>query len=200
MKLYFSPGACSLASHIALKELGIPFEPVQVDLRTKKTKAGADYAAINPKGYVPALELDDGSLLTEGTAVLQYIADQKPASGLAPAPASFERYRLQEWLGYINSEIHKSFGPLFNPSTPDATKETAKANIAKRLPLVVQALAGKDYLMGRFTVADAYLYTVLSWAPKTGVDLSGFPAITAYLARIDARPAVQAARAAEKPA
>jgi glutathione S-transferase len=200
MKLYFSPGACSLASHIVLKEIGVPFEAVQVDLRTKKTKAGADYAAINPKGYVPAIELADGSLLTEGTAVLQYLADQKPASGLAPPPASFERYRLQEWLGYINSEIHKSFGPLFNPASSDATKDAAKANITKRLPLVVAALNGKDYLMGQFTVADAYLYTVLSWAPKMGVDLSGFPAITAYLARIDARPSVQAARAAEKPA
>ncbi len=197
MKLYFSPGACSLASHIALKEIGVPFETVQVDLRTKKTKAGDDFTAINPKGYVPALELDGGDVLTEGTAVLQYLADLKPAAGLAPPPGSFERYRLQEWLGFINSEIHKSFAPLFNPSATDAAKDGAKAVLARRLPIVVKALEGKDYLMGTFSVADAYLFTVLSWAPKLGVDLSAFPTLAPYLARVGARPAVKAARAAE---
>ena len=140
MKLYYSPGACSLASHIALKELGLPFETVQVDLRTKKTKAGADFSVINPKGYVPALELDDGRVLTEVTAVLQYLADLRPAAGLAPPATSFERYRLQEWLGFINSEIHKSFGPLFNPSATDAAKEGARAMLARRLPIVATAL------------------------------------------------------------
>ena len=197
MKLYFSPGACSLASHIVLKELGLPFEAVQVDFRTKKTKAGADFNAINPKGYVPALELDGGAVLTEGTAVLQYLADLKPAAGLAPPASSFERYRLQEWLGYINSEIHKNFGPLFNPSSTDAAKEGAKAMLARRLPIVEKALEGKDYLMGSFSVADAYLFTVLSWAGKTGVDLTPFPALAPYLARVGARPAVKAARADE---
>ena len=197
MKLYFSPGACSLASRIALEEAGLPFEAVQVDLRTKKTKAGADFTAVNPKGYVPALELDGGGVLTEGTAILQYLADQKPAAGLAPPAGSFERYRLQEWLGFINSEIHKSFGPLFNPAASEAVEEGAKALLARRLPIVEKALEGKDYLMGKFSVADAYLFTVLSWAPKTGVDLSAFPALAPYLARVGARPAVKAARAAE---
>ena len=127
MKLYFSPAACSLASHIVLKELGLPFEAVQVDLRSKKTKAGADFTAISAKGYVPALELDDGQVLTEGTAVLQYLADLKPAAGLAPAASSFERYRLQEWLGFINSEVHKNYSPLFNPASSDAAKDAARA-------------------------------------------------------------------------
>jgi glutathione S-transferase len=199
MKLYFSPGACSLASNITLRELGLPFEAVQVDLKAKRTKAGADYSAISPKGYVPALELDDGQILTEGTAILQYLADLKPAAGLAPPPAAFERYRLQEWLGFINSEIHKGFSPLFNPATPEATRENAKALLAKRFQFIVNALAGRDYLLGRFTVADAYLYTVLSWAPRLGVDLAPFPALSAYHARIGERASVKAARAAESP-
>ena len=197
MKLYYSPGACSLASHITLKELGLPFEAVQVDLRTKKTKDGADFSAISPKGYVPALELDGGGVLTEGTAILQYLADQKPAAALAPPANSFERYRLQEWLGFINSEIHKSFSPLFNPATPEATRENAKAVLARRLGIVATALQAKDYLLGRYSVADAYLYTVLGWAPKFGVDLSAFPVLAPYLARIGERTAVKAARAAE---
>ena len=197
MKLYFSPGACSLASHIVLRELGVPFETVQVDLRSKKTKAGADFTAVNPKGYVPALELDDGEVLTEGTAVLQYLADLKPAQGLAPLPASFERYRLQEWLGFINSEIHKGFSPLFNPAATDAAKDAAKAQLARRLPIVDAALAKKDYLTGRFSVADAYLYTVLSWAGKLGVDLTPYPSLAPFLARVGARASVKAARAAE---
>ena len=197
MKLYFSPGACSLASHIVLRELGVPFETVQVELRSKKTKAGADFTAVNPKGYVPALELDDGEVLTEGTAVLQYLADLKPAQGLAPLPASFERYRLQEWLGFINSEIHKGFGPLFNPAAPEAVREAAKAQLARRLPIVDAVLAKKEYLLGRFSVADAYLFTVLSWAGKTGVDLAPYKSLAPYLARIGERAAVKAARAAE---
>ena len=197
MKLYYSPGACSLASHITLKELGLPFEAVAVDLAKKTTSSGADFNAINPKGYVPALELDDGQILTEGTAILQYLADLKPAAGLAPPPASFERYRLQEWLGFINSEVHKSFSPLFNPATPEATRENAKALLARRFQFIANALPAREYLLGRFTVADAYLYTVLSWAPKLGVDLASFPALVAYHARIGERAAVKAARAAE---
>ncbi len=201
MKLYFSPGACSLASHIALRELGLPFDAVQVDLMKKTTKAGQDFWAINPKGYVPALALDDGSLLTEGTAIVQYLADLKPASKLAPANGTVERYRLQEWLGYINSELHKSFGPLFNPSASADAKDGARKYIARRLGYVEQQLAGKDYLMGAtFTVADAYLFTVLSWSGYGGVDLAPFPNVLAFQARVAARPAVQAALAAEQAA
>ncbi len=197
MKLYFSPNACSLASHIVLKELGLPFDAVQVDLRSKRTAAGADFTAINAKGYVPALELDDGRVLTEGTAVLQYLADLKPAAGLAPAPSSFERYRLQEWLGFINSEIHKGFSPLFNPAITDAGREAAKAQLARRLPIVERALEKQDYLLGRFSVADAYLYVVLGWAGKLGVDLGPYPALARFLARVGERASVKAARAAE---
>jgi len=197
MKLYFSPGACSLASHITLRELGVPFQAVQVDLKAKRTKDGADYSAISPKGYVPALELDDGQMLTENAAILPYLADQKPAMALAPPANSFERYRLQEWLGFINSEVHKSFSPLFNPAAPEATKESAKALIARRLGFVAKALEGKDYLLGRYSVADAYLYAVLRWTGKFSIDLSPFPALEPYLERIGARAAVKAALAAE---
>jgi glutathione S-transferase len=197
MKLYYSPGACSLASHIVLKELDLPFEAVQVNLKTKTTKAGADFSAINPKGYVPALVLDDGRLLTEGTAILQYLADQKPAAGLAPAPGAFERYRLQEWLGFINSEIHKNFSPLFNPASSADAKDTARANLAKRLDYLVTALGSQEYLTGRYSVADAYLYTVLGWTSHVGIDLSSRPTLVAYQARIGARAAVKAARADE---
>ena len=197
MKLYYSPGACSLASHITLKELGLPFEPIQVDLKAKTTKDGADYSAINPKGYVPALALDNGQVLTEGTAVLQYLADQKPAAALAPPANSFERYRLQEWLGFINSEVHKSFSPLFNPAAPEATKEAAKALLAKRLGFVAKALEDRDYLLGRYSVADAYLYTVLRWTVKFSIDLTAFPVLAPYMKRIAERAAVKAALAAE---
>jgi len=199
MKLYYSPGACSLASHITLRELGLPFEAIAVDLRRKTTQSGADFNALSPKGYVPVLELDSGAILTEGPAVLQYLADQRPAAGLAPANGTLERYRLQEWLGFINSEIHKSFGPLFDPTAPDAVKEPARRQIARRLGYTEQALAGRDYLLGaQFTVADAYLYTVLSWTGLVGIDLGQWPGLKAYHARIAARPAVQAAHAAEQ--
>lgn len=197
MKLYYSPGACSLASYITLKELGLSFEPVEVDLKAKRLKNGGDYTAINPKGYVPAIALDDGAVLTENTAVLQFLADLKPSAALAPPASSFERYRLQEWLGFINSEIHKSFGPLFNPNAPEATKEAAKELLKKRLGFVAKALDGREYLLARYSVADAYLYTVLRWAPKFNVDLSALPALAAYTARIGARPGVRAALAAE---
>ncbi len=199
MKLYYSPGACSLASNIVLRELGLPFEAVRVDLRKKLTAAGTDFNTINPKGYVPALELDSGAVLTEGTAVLQYLADQRPAAGLAPANGTFERYRLQEWLGFINSEIHKPFGPLFDPTAPEGAKDAARQRIARRLGYTEQALAGRDWLLGtQFTVADAYLYTVLNWTGSAGIDLGQWPGLKAYHARIAARPAVQAAQAAEK--
>jgi glutathione S-transferase len=199
MKLYFSAGACSLAAHIALEELGLPHTMEAVDLRTKRTRSGADFNAINPKGYVPALELDDGSILTEGTAILQYLADQKPAAKLAPANGTLPRYRLQEWLGFINSELHKNFSPLFNPEAAEASKALAKAQLARRLAFVEQALAGRQFLLGDgFTVADAYLYTLLGWTTRLGVPLDQFPALQAFKARIGARPAVKAAEAAEQ--
>ena len=197
MKLYFSPGACSLASHIVLNEAGLAHTLVQVNLKTKKTKDGADFTAISPKGYVPTLALDDGRVLTEGTVILQYLADQKPAAQLAPPAGDFERYRLQEWLGFINSEVHKNFSPLFNPAASEDMKAAAKANLARRLEFVAHALKDREYLTGRYSVADAYLWVVLSWAGHVGVDLAPFPALAAYQARIAARPAVQAALKAE---
>jgi glutathione S-transferase len=200
MKLYFSPGACSFASHVVLRELALPFDLVQVDLVKKTTKAGADFWAVNPKGYVPALELDDGgAVLTEGPAILQYLADLKPESKLAPANGTLERYRLQEWLGFINSEVHKSFSPLFNPAASADTKEGAKKLLARRLAWVEKEIAGRDFLTGStFTVADAYLYTVLGWAGYVGLDLQPYANLQAFQKRVAARPAVQAAHAAEK--
>ncbi len=201
MKLYFSPGACSLSPHIVLRELGLPFETVQVDLGSKKTRDGSDFWKINPKGYVPTLQLDDGSILTEGPAIVQYLADLKPASGLAPANGSFARYRLQEWLNFISTELHKQFSPLFNPALPDGVKQAQKERLAMRFGEIVAAMGGAPWLMGdAFTVADAYLYTVLTWAAYVGVDLAPFPALQAYLQRVEARPAVQAALAAEREA
>ncbi|MDR1936360.1 MAG: glutathione transferase GstA [Candidatus Accumulibacter sp.] len=199
MKLYFSPGACSFSPHIALREAGLAFELVKVDLKTGKIAAdGSDFARINPKGYVPALELDDGKLLTEGPAIVQYIADQKPESGLAPKAGTFERYRLQEWLGFINSEIHKGFGPLFNPATPEDYKAAARENLARRLSFVAGHLEQDDFLLGQqFSVADAYLYTVLNWTQWTGIDLSRWPSLAAFQERVGGRPSVKAARAAE---
>ena len=199
MKLYFSPAACSFSPHVALREAGLDFELVKVDLKTGKIVAnGSDFARVNPKGYVPVLELDDGSVLTEGPAIVQYIADLKPASGLAPQAGTFERYRLQEWLGFINSEIHKGFSPLFNPATPDDYKTTIRANLAKRLAFVAGYLEQNDFLLGKqFSVADGYLYTVLNWGQWTGIDLSRWPSLVAFQERIGARESVQAARAAE---
>lgn len=198
MQLYFSPGACSLASHITLRELGLPFEAVKVDLMKKTTKAGGDFTAVNPKGYVPALVLDDGAVLTEGPAILQYLADRKPEARLAPPNGTLERYRLQEWLAFINSELHKSFSPLFNPSASPEVKEGARKLLARRLRYVEQQLEGREHLTGAaFTVADAYLYTVLGWAKHTGLDLEPFPNLRAFRERVGARPSVQAAQAAE---
>lgn len=198
MKLYYLQGACSLASLISLIEAGATFEPVAVDRKTRKLPDGRDYADVNPKGYVPALELDDGEVLTENTAVLPYIADLNPSANLAPPLGTRSRFRLQEWLGYLNGELHKNFSTLFNPSAPEATKKTAKDNIARRTAFIEDGLGDQPFLLGEtFSVADAYLYVILSWRQKLGVDLSGFPKVTALYERIHARPAVQAARKAE---
>jgi len=199
MKLYIKPGACSLSPHIVMLEAGLRAEIVEVDLATKKTKDGGDYRAVNPKGSVPALVLDDGQVVTEGAVIVQYLADQAPASKLAPAAGTIERYRLQEWLNYIGTEVHKTFSPLFNPACPEEWKRVVRETLLPaRFDLVSQSLAGKDWLMGAtFTVADAYLFTVLGWAPRVGIALDRWPALTAYRARVAARPAVQAALKAE---
>lgn len=194
MKLYYSPGACSLSPRIVAAEAGIHLDFEKVDTKTKLTEHGRDFWQINPKGYVPALELDDGSLLTEGPAIVQYLADQKPQSGLAPANGTMARYRLQEALGYINSEIHKSYSPLFYPATPDVTREERKEYLKKRYALVDATLAKQPYLLGEtFTAADAYLFTVTRWAEFVALDLSGFPNLLAFQQRVAARPAVQKA-------
>ena len=201
MKLYFSPGACSLSPHIVLHELGLPFEAVQVDLKSKRLKDGADFWKINPKGYVPTLQLDDGAILTEGPAIVQYLADQKPTAGLAPANGTFARYRLQEWLNFISTELHKQFSPLFNPASTDAVKQAQQERLAERFREIVAAMGAAPYLMGdQFTVADAYLYTVLTWAGIVGVDLAPYPALQAFMKRVEARPAVKATLAAERAA
>ncbi len=194
MKLYYSPGACSLSPHIVAREAGIPLTLVKTDTKTKRIESGADFLAINPKGYVPALELDNGEVLTEGPAIVQYLADRKPESGLAPAHGTRERYRLQEMLGYINSEIHKTYSPLFKPDTPDATRAERKEYLRKRYALIEDILAKRTWLLGdHFTVADAYLFTVTSWAKHVELDLSAFKALNAFQQRVAARPAVQAA-------
>ncbi|MGH7907702.1 MAG: glutathione transferase GstA [Candidatus Binataceae bacterium] len=198
MKLFFAPGACSLSPHIALREAGLPFDLEQVDLKSKQTKSGADYRTINPKGAVPALQLDNGQVLTEGAAIVQYIGDQKPASKLTPPAGSFERYRLQEWLNYIASEVHKQFSPLFNPNSPEERKQEAKTNLGNRFDFVAKSLDGKQYLMGdTFTAADCYLFTMLGWAKHTGIDLGRWPSLKSYAERVGARPAASAALKAE---
>ena len=198
MKLYYSPGACSLASHIALHETGLPFEIDKFISSTGKTASGEDFMRVNPKGYVPTIKLDDGNILTEGAAVLQYIADQNPASGLAPKAGTMERYRLQEWLTYIGTEIHKTFSPLFNKAVSSEVKDRALELLTRRLGYVETQLASKPYLMGNsFTVADAYLFVVVSWSNRVGFDLAQFPRIQDCLSRIALRPAVQAAMKAE---
>jgi len=198
MKLYYSPGACSLASHITLRELGLPFQAVKVDLEKRITAAGPRLDVVNPKGYVPVLELDDSAVLTEGPVIMQYLADRHPQAGLAPA-SGMARYRLQEWLGFINSEVHKSYSPLFAPDAPQETKDAAKAKLAKRFDYLQGVLAKQTYLMGEaFSIADAYLYTVLCWAGFVGIDLGRWPALKKYHARIAERPAVKAAHQAEQ--
>jgi glutathione S-transferase len=198
MKLYYAAGACSLSPHIVALEAGIPVELEKVDTKAKRTANGEDYWQINPKGYVPALKLDSGELLTEGPAIVQYLADLKPESGLAPANGTAARYRLQEVLGYINSELHKTYSPLFKPDTPDAVREERKEYLHKRYALLDQHLAKHDWLVGdAFTAADAYLFTVTNWAQHVNFDLSGLPAILAFQQRVAARPNVQAALKAE---
>ena len=198
MKLYYAPGACSLSPHIVAREAGIAIDLEKVDLGAHKTAGGEDFMKVNPKGYVPALRLDDGSVLTEGPAIVQYLADQKPASKLAPAAGTIDRYRLQEWLAFIGTELHKNFGPLFNPTNPEAVKEAAKANIAKRLGYLNEQLAKRQFLLGdTFTAADAYAFTIINWTNFVGIDLKAYPNVAAYSARIGARPKVQEAMKAE---
>ena len=199
MKLYFSPGACSLASHIALREAGLPVELVRV--ADRKLKDGTDYLGINPKGYVPAIQLDDGQVLTEGAALLQYIGDQVPASGLIPRPGTLERFRANEWLTYISSEIHKGFSPLFNKDLKDDAKAVLRARLESRFGVLEQHLAKNKHLMGdQFTVADAYLYTVISWSAGVGIDLGRWPHLAAYRQSIADRPKVREALQNEKAA
>jgi glutathione S-transferase len=198
MKLYFSPGACSLSPHIALMEAGLACESVLVDLKTHKLADGTDYYTISPKGYVPLLELDNGERLSEGPAIVQYIADQAPAKNLAPANGTMARYRLQETLNFIGTELHKGIGGLFNPAMPEEAKALMRARGLMRLQWVNEQLEGRQYLMGdAFTVADAYLFTVANWTAHVGIDRSALTNLAAYMARVAARPAVQAAMKAE---
>lgn len=198
MKLYYSPGACSLSPHIVARESGLDIALTKVDTGTKTIAVEGDYYAVNPKGYVPALQLESGEVLTEGPAIVQYIADRKPEAGLVPQPGTLERYRLQEMLGYINSEIHKTYSPLFNPKTPAETVKERKDYLRKRYKLLDERLAGRDYLFGdRFTAADAYLFTVTTWAKYVDLDLSEFANLAAFQKRVAARPAVRAAMKAE---
>ena len=194
MKLYYSPGACSLSPHIALREAGLAFEPVLASTKSHKLQDGTDYYGINPLGYVPLLELDDGTRLREGPAIVQYIADQVPQKNLAPANGTLPRYRLQEWLTFIGTEIHKSFSPLFMPAMPEEGKKLYRDRLMARFTWVNGELAGKQYVMGdHFTVADGYLYTVTRWTVPMNIDISALTNLTAHQQRITARPAVQEA-------
>lgn len=198
MKLYYSTGACSLSPHIVLREAGLPFELVLASTKTHKLQDGTDFYTINTKGYVPLLELDNGERLSEGPAIVQYIADQVPDKNLAPANGTWARYRLQELLNFISTELHKGFSPLFNPAMPEEAKALARAKLAERLGWIDAQLAGKQFLTGdQFTVADAYLFTVSNWARLVNVDLGAFTQLLAYRERVAARPAVQAAMKAE---
>ncbi len=198
MKLYYTPGGCSLSPHIVSREAGIELELEQVDIREKKTRSGEDFWSINAKGYIPVLEMDDGQRLTEGPAIVQYLADQKPQSGLVPAAGTIDRYRVQEWLNFVASELHKTYSPLFRPTTPEEFKKLSRENLGKRFDWIERELIGKQYLMGdKFTIADAYLYVVLRWSPRVGLDLSKWPNVKAYVDRVAARPKVQEALRAE---
>jgi glutathione S-transferase len=193
MKLYYTPGACSQAPHIALNEAGLSFEPVLVDLKAKKLPGGEDYLAVNAKGAVPALGLPDGEVLTENAAILQFIGDQAPASGLLPQLGDFRRYRVLEWLNFIATELHKGFGPLWNPASAEEAKDSARNLLAKKFDYVQQRLGDGPYLLGEtFTAPDAYLFVILQWTRIHGIDLSRWPELTAYVARVSERPAVQA--------
>ena len=200
MKLYYAPNACSLAPHIVAREAGIPIELVEVDLATHKLRNGADYFAINPRGYVPAIELDDGTVLTEVAALVQYLADLKPEANLAPTAGTLDRVKLQAWLTFISSELHKQFSPwLWHADTADSTVEAVKAKIANRFAELDRTLAAQPHLMGeRFTVADAYAFAIVSWAPMMKMDLGPYPALAAWLARVGSRAKVREAIAAER--
>jgi glutathione S-transferase len=198
MKLYYAPGACSLAPHIVAREAGLPVTLEKVDLAKHLTETGANFRTINPKGYVPAIALNDGSVLTEAAAIIQYLADQQPGAGLAPANGTTERYRLIEWLTFISSEIHKGFGPLWNPATPDSVKSATKDRLASRFAYLDEILAKQPYLMGEtFTIADAYLFTVVNWTNFHAMDISSFKNLSAFMTRVAARPKVQEALEAE---
>ncbi|HUR88945.1 MAG TPA: glutathione transferase GstA [Ramlibacter sp.] len=198
MKLYYSPGACSLSPHIVLREAGLAFEPVLAPTKTHKLQDGTDYYTINPLGYVPLLELDDGARLREGPAIVQYLADLAPTKNLAPANGTLQRYRLQEWLTFIGTEVHKTYSPLFNPALTDEAKQVFRDKLAARYRWIDSQLAGKDYLMGdHFTVADAYFFTVTRWAQPLNIDLTAMPNVLAHHERVRARPAVQEALKAE---
>ncbi|GJD58493.1 glutathione transferase GstA [Methylobacterium dankookense] len=199
MKLFYAPGACSLSPHIVLREIGLPFALEAVDLKSKTTESGADFTAINPKGYVPALQLEDGEVLTEGAAIVQYLADRHAPGTLAPVAGTVERARLNGHLNFISAELHKAFGPLFNPALAPEAREAAVANLGRKLDVVEAALAdGRPFLTGAdFTVADVYLFVVLSWAPHLGIDLGRWPHLGAFSQRVSTRAAVQTALAAE---
>jgi len=198
MELYYTPGACSLSPHIVLREAGLPFTLHKVDLKSKSIESGGDFNGVNGKGYVPALKLDNGQVLTEGPAIVQYIADLKPEAGIAPAAGTMERYKLQEWLNFITAELHKAMGSMFNPAQTPEWKEAVKATLSKRLDWLSKQLEGKNYLMGEtFSVADAYLFTVLGWAAHVGFDLSKWPVLQQYSARVGGRPKVVEALKAE---
>lgn len=197
MKLYYSPGACSLSPHIVLHETGLAHTLVKTDVRAKKTEDGGDFFAINPKGQVPTLQLDSGEVLTEGPAIVQYLADQAPASKLLPPAGSLERVRVQEWLNYVSTEIHKTLGLLFNPMMPEGTKDAVHKMMEKKLTWLDGQLASREYLAGAYSLADIYLSVCLSWAPGQGIDLAPYKNVSALLDRVNARPAVQAAKQAE---
>jgi glutathione S-transferase len=199
MKLYYSPGACSLSPHIVLREAGLKFDLERVDLAAKKLKeSGADYLPINPKGQVPVLQLDDGDKLTEGPAIVQYIADQKPDSGLAPANGTRQRYHVQEWLNFVTSDLHKVFAPLFRATTPEEFVKITKETLASKFTYLDKHLANKQYLFGdTFTVADAYCFVIVGWSKYKDIDLSRWPNLKAYMDRIATRPKVQEAMKAE---
>lgn len=198
MKLYYAPGVCSLSPHIVLRETNTPFELVKTDIRAKTVDGGGDFRSINPNGYVPALALDDGTLITEGPAIVQYIADNAGATELAPANGTIERTKMQSWLNFVSSEIHKSFGPLFNAEMPAEAKTIFQQKLRDRFAFLDKHFAANDYLMGKsFTLPDAYLFTVLRWGKPMGVDPDSYANLKAYAARVEARPAVQAALKAE---
>jgi glutathione S-transferase len=198
MKLYYSPGACSLAPHIVAREAGLSPDLEKVDLANRTTASGRSFLEVNPKGYVPALQVQDGTVMTEVSALIQYLADQAPQAGLIPAVGTPERYKVLEWIGFISTEIHKGFGPLWNPTTPDAVKQATKEKLFQRFAYVDQQLTGRSYLTGeRFTVADAYLFVVVNWTNFHGLSLGDYPNLAAFMERVAARPKVREALQAE---